>query len=237
MSRKSSKKPATPLVTGSESKPAGTAYPVDQAELDAQSARLKKAASAGAVTVKSSATPAEPPPAERPTQGASSPNRLSMLETLKPGGALPGKDPVKKMEQTAQSHSPQAATAAPEMPAKAAAPRPATPPTPQQTVVPAKASSPTQSQQEPPAPKTSSITFAFLEPSAKQVSVRGEFNGWSAEATPLKRQDDGHWETSVSLAPGRYEYKFFVDGEWVTDPRARENVRNQHGTLNSVIIV
>jgi 1,4-alpha-glucan branching enzyme len=71
----------------------------------------------------------------------------------------------------------------------------------------------------------------------KRLSLSGEFNGWSMDATPLKRHDDGHWETTVELAPGRYEYKFVADGEWFPDPLAHENVWNQHGTLNSVIEV
>jgi len=53
----------------------------------------------------------------------------------------------------------------------------------------------------------------------------------------MKRHDDGHWETTVALAPGRYQYKLIVDGEWIADPAAEENVSNEHGSLNSVIEV
>lgn len=103
---------------------------------------------------------------------------------------------------------------------------------------------PTATPQEPPrtsrkaltptAPQTVKVTFVLLEPDAKQVALSGEFNGWSPEATPMKRQDDGHWETTVALAPGRHEYKFVVDGLWKHDPQARVNVWNASGTLNSV---
>jgi hypothetical protein len=51
----------------------------------------------------------------------------------------------------------------------------------------------------------------------------------------MKRFDDGHWETTLELVPGRYEYKFVRDGEWMPDLLARENVLNGYGTLNSVI--
>ena len=47
----------------------------------------------------------------------------------------------------------------------------------------------------------------------------------------------GTWETTVELAPGRYQYKFVVDGQWIPDPLAHDNVWNQHGTLNSVVEV
>ena len=53
----------------------------------------------------------------------------------------------------------------------------------------------------------------------------------------MKRYDDGHWEATVEKAPGRDEYKFVRDGEWMPDLLARENVLNRHGTLNSVIEV
>jgi 1,4-alpha-glucan branching enzyme len=87
------------------------------------------------------------------------------------------------------------------------------------------------------APKTVNVRFALPEPNAMQVSLCGEFNGWSSEATPMKRRDDCHWEAAVDLAPGKYQYKFLVDGEWVPDPMAEESILNPHGTLNSVMEV
>ena len=81
------------------------------------------------------------------------------------------------------------------------------------------------------------VTFVLFEPGAKQVSLCGDFNGWASHAAPMKRQGDGHWETTVALAPGRYAYKFVVDGHWIPDPLAHKYVWNQYGTLNSVLQV
>jgi len=39
------------------------------------------------------------------------------------------------------------------------------------------------------------------------------------------------------IFPGRYEYKFLVDGEWHRDPVNQEVCDNDFGTLNSVIFV
>jgi hypothetical protein len=39
------------------------------------------------------------------------------------------------------------------------------------------------------------------------------------------------------LEPGRYEYKFVMDGKWIHDSRAGENVANASGSLNSVLEV
>lgn len=77
--------------------------------------------------------------------------------------------------------------------------------------------------------------FPVCECRPRYVSLSGDFNGWSPNATPMKQYDDGHWETTLDLAPGRYEYKFVRDGEWMPDLLARENVLNRYGTLNSVI--
>ena len=93
------------------------------------------------------------------------------------------------------------------------------------------------SAEKPTAPKTLSVSFALHKPDAKGVLLCGEFNGWSPIATPMTRHNDGHWKTTVALAPGRYQYKFIVDGEWIPDPAAQNNVPNQHGSLNSVVEV
>jgi 1,4-alpha-glucan branching enzyme len=53
----------------------------------------------------------------------------------------------------------------------------------------------------------------------------------------MKRDDDGHWKTTVALPPGRYQYKFIVDGEWIADPAAQKSVPNEHGSVNSVVEV
>ena len=79
------------------------------------------------------------------------------------------------------------------------------------------------------------VTFVLLESEAKAVSVSGEFNGWSKNVNLMKRHSDGHWEATVDLLPGRYQYKFIVDGQWRPDLLAHENILNEHGTLNSVI--
>lgn len=88
-----------------------------------------------------------------------------------------------------------------------------------------------------PRAKVVNVSFVLVRPGAAQVSLCGEFNGWSPDAGPMARHDDGHWEAIVALPPGRYEYKFLVDGEWLTDPVVQQTVINGFGSLNSVIEV
>ena len=44
-------------------------------------------------------------------------------------------------------------------------------------------------------------------------------------------------EKLVKLKPGRYRYKFVVDGEWTLDPRNEKCEGNTFGSLDSVIEV
>jgi hypothetical protein len=48
---------------------------------------------------------------------------------------------------------------------------------------------------------------------------------------------DGQWAKELALTPGRYEYRFVVDGEWVDDPAATELIPNTFGTANAVLVV
>jgi hypothetical protein len=81
--------------------------------------------------------------------------------------------------------------------------------------------------------------FYFVNPTAKQVSLVGEFNGWDKRATPLSQVPGKDlWVAEVKLQPGRYQYAFFVDGkEWVADPRAPQAAGDDFGQPNSVVTV
>jgi hypothetical protein len=131
--------------------------------------------------------------------------------------------------------SPTRAAAARLAPAPAAA-RPKPSPPPPLPASPEQATAVAQTQ-TPAAPRAVHAAFVLFEPEATQAFLCGEFNAWSPAATPMKRQADGHWHTTVALPPGRYQYKFVVDGQWLPDPNAQEFVSNEFGTLNSVMEV
>lgn len=77
--------------------------------------------------------------------------------------------------------------------------------------------------------------FKLRAPQAKKVSVVGSFNNWDMKALPAKKDLKGTWSTKLNLRPGRYEYKFVVDGQWWNDPNCKANVPNSFGSNNSVI--
>ena len=80
-------------------------------------------------------------------------------------------------------------------------------------------------------------SFTFHAPSARRVSLAGEFNNWNPEDMPMYKASDGVWYLSVSLTPGRHEYRFIADGTWQDDPGAQEKTANAFGTANCVKIV
>ena len=79
--------------------------------------------------------------------------------------------------------------------------------------------------------------FAFPAPTARQVSLAGDFNNWDTKAGPMQKGPDGVWYLSVALKPGRHEYRFFADEVWCDDPAALQKAVNSLGTQNCVRIV
>jgi len=84
---------------------------------------------------------------------------------------------------------------------------------------------------------TEKVPFEFLAPEAQEVYLAGDFNNWDINANPMKKDKKGLWKTTVSLKPGRYEYRFLVDGNWENDPSCCDCVPNEFGSQNCVRIV
>ena len=94
-------------------------------------------------------------------------------------------------------------------------------------------------------PKSKPVEFSCHAPQAKAVFVAGTFNDWKPNAAPLHNHlPNGKWTVTLSLPPGRHEYKFVVDGQWCCEP-GREHeyqgfancVPNDFGTMNRVLEV
>ncbi|MBA2880328.1 1,4-alpha-glucan branching enzyme [Desulfosalsimonas propionicica] len=81
------------------------------------------------------------------------------------------------------------------------------------------------------------VTFRLAAPDAAEVSLGGSFNNWNNRKHLMKKKPGGFWEKIVMLPPGRYEYKFMIDGKWCLDPANRQSCDNSFGTRNSVIEV
>lgn len=70
--------------------------------------------------------------------------------------------------------------------------------------------------------------------SASKVYISGTFNNWSTSQTPMKFVGTG-WMVDLNLNPGKYAYKFIVDGRWITDPSNKLRERGDAGADNSVV--
>ena len=82
------------------------------------------------------------------------------------------------------------------------------------------------------------VTFTVRAEAGKAVYLAGCFNQWNPTGKKMTdKKKDGVYSTTIKLAPGTYEYKFVIDGVWCADPENQDFVKNDCGTLNSVITV
>ncbi len=70
--------------------------------------------------------------------------------------------------------------------------------------------------------------------SASKVYISGTFNKWSTTQTSMKFVGTG-WMVDLTLPPGKYAYKFIVDGRWMTDPSNKFREDGGSGSDNSVV--
>jgi len=75
----------------------------------------------------------------------------------------------------------------------------------------------------PPVQTKGGVLFEYYAPSAKRVTITGEFNNWefgnSEKAILMKKNEQGLWKVMVPLNPGRYKYKFVIDdSKWEKNP-------------------
>jgi chromosome partitioning protein len=82
------------------------------------------------------------------------------------------------------------------------------------------------------------VLFAARFEHASKVLIAGDFNNWSPMSTPMiNSETPGLWITKLPLFPGRYRYRFIVDGKWMTDPNNTYVESNQFGELNNIVEV
>ena len=87
-------------------------------------------------------------------------------------------------------------------------------------------------------PRVKGHSVAVTMPGARSVAVTGSFCDWSRVGHPLEYDQNGEvWGTVLMLPPGRYEYRFVVDGEWRDDPTCTTRAPNPFGSENCVFEV
>ena len=82
------------------------------------------------------------------------------------------------------------------------------------------------------------VALTLRRPDAARVHVVGDFNGWRiSDGGVLQRNTNGQWATELHLRPGRYRYKFVVDGSWQEDPANPQQETNIFGSVDSILTV
>jgi glycosidase len=84
------------------------------------------------------------------------------------------------------------------------------------------------------------VTFRFqpVISGVTNVFLAGTFNDWNDSKTRMTDDDgDGAYEATLMLPVGRHQYKFVVDGNWLTDESADDFEDDGFGGKNSVIVV
>ena len=77
------------------------------------------------------------------------------------------------------------------------------------------------------------IEFKVAAAPGSEVLVAGTFNNWDDNSIKMKNQEEnGAYSAKILLAPGTYEYKFIINGEWHADPNCPNWVQNSQKNIN-----
>ena len=71
---------------------------------------------------------------------------------------------------------------------------------------------------------------------AKKIALAGNFNDWVPNELSDRRTANG-WQLPYVLGPGNYQYKFIVDGQWITDPANTGVIDDKKGNENSFLVI
>jgi hypothetical protein len=90
----------------------------------------------------------------------------------------------------------------------------------------------------PPVPSlTGNTTFTLPgHTDAEAVAIYGSFNNWIQTKNYCAKEGNG-WVCRIDLAPGKYTYRFLVDGVGLLDPANSATEDDGNGHTDSVIII
>lgn len=91
----------------------------------------------------------------------------------------------------------------------------------------------------PPRSHGGRMIFRYHDDDAHEVDLCGDFNDWQQGETEMSIGADGIWSASIACpGPGKYGYKFFVDGSrWTEDPSHGFKEDDGLGGFNSIFLI
>jgi hypothetical protein len=89
----------------------------------------------------------------------------------------------------------------------------------------------------PPVSPLKKVPLKIKADGAKEVVLTGDFTQWAKDQIRLTPTAAGEWITVLELAPGEYQYRLIVDGEWRDHSEAPKKIGNPFGTQNCVLTV
>jgi alpha-amylase/alpha-mannosidase (GH57 family) len=85
----------------------------------------------------------------------------------------------------------------------------------------------------PPFGEKGRVVFTLSAPDTSEVFVAGDFTGWQNDPIPMTRNEESQFTATTFVQIGFHQYRFIVDGEWITDPSNDAVVINNYGEENS----
>jgi 1,4-alpha-glucan branching enzyme len=86
-----------------------------------------------------------------------------------------------------------------------------------------------------PAVTSEGVVFTFEAADAERVHLVGDFNNWTLDGNEMEAAG-GLWKKVIKLPPGRYRYRYVVDGRWQSDPSNAAVEPNPYGGDDSVLV-
>src|SRR5262245_20962363 len=80
------------------------------------------------------------------------------------------------------------------------------------------------------------IEFVLCDRTARSIALLGSWDHWRAPGAKAVQIEKGVWRATVRrLPPGRYAYKYLLNGEtWIPDPANPLRVVDDGGNVNSM---
>lgn len=81
------------------------------------------------------------------------------------------------------------------------------------------------------------IRFTCPTRKGKRAFLVGDFNCWDEHSHRMKQDNKDQLQLDLDIPPGKYNFKYLVDGVWWNDPDADDYAQNSWGSEDSVIKV